>query len=418
MAAEHELNDEEWRTLFPDAPPRTRLNHLPSADQNPADPRPADPRPADQKPADPKLSDRELTGGLASRRLPADLLAAFDTLGTRFAEAWRRTGDVRVTIERAEAEWLRWGEFLWTLGADESVAVIDPLACPPASAPIPSPYLPSAHLSSSHLPSSHSGSKSPPRPSLPWHLTLHTRLLRSFWDRSLGGGDLPTAAASPVAMAEFDANRPLTAIERRLARKALRPLVALWLGSVGVAPPADGSRDGGSAAASTDGTEEGLGEFELIDATQRGLDSVEEGWVAMICFSVASGATSGRMRCVMPAEWTSAWLASRFATSPVSPTSSVSPTSRISPTWPGNRSSGSTQPATVPRDAVSERWTVELAEQSLPADALEDLRVGDVLRSDHPLDYPLLARAESGAGVVPVRIGLVDGEPVARRVDG
>jgi hypothetical protein len=384
MPSEHELNDEEWRTLFPDAPPRTRLNPRSIADPQPAD--------------------RELPGGFASRRLPADLLAACDALGTHFADAWRRTGDVSVTIERAEAEWLRWGEFLWTLGADESVAVIDPLACPPASAQPPSPHLDSPHLDSPHLDPSPSGSKSPPRPSLPWHLTLHTRLLRSFWERSLGGEDLPAAAASPVA--ERGGDRPLTAIERRLARKALRPLVTLWLGAVGVAPPADAVRDGGSTAASTNGTEEQLGEFAVVDATPRGPDSVEDRWVAMICFRVESGATSGRLRCVLPAEWTAAWLAARLAPLPVPPIR------------PGHNPSSSAQPATVARDAVRERWTVELAEQSLPADALEDLRIGDLLRSDHPLDYPLLARAESGAGVIPVRIGVVDGEPVARRVDG
>jgi hypothetical protein len=362
MPPEHELNDEELRTLFPNSPPGNAATSGTSADGRPVGNSPECTSERSSERSSERPSARSLPpkgdtfpgavrGGLTSRCLPPDLLAAFEPLGTRFAHALRRaTGNAHVTLEQTGGEWLRWGEFLWTLAADESLAAI-----------------------------------SPP----PWKLSLHTRLLRAIWEGSTAGTAEPSATRPTAAAHSLD--RPLTEIERRLARKAIEPLAQVW-------PAATGS----DCVGIPDRVDI---ELETRDATRESPEYAEDQWVAMICYRLEIGAMSGRMRCVMPVESlvairgrASVSAAVPFASSPQAPTSSP-------------------LDAAVHTGVLGERWTIELAEQSLPALALEDLRVGDLLRSDHPLDYPLLARAESGGGVVPVRIGIVEGEAVARRVD-
>jgi hypothetical protein len=327
MASEDELNDEELRTLFPDSPPPANR------------PRSLDPPPP-----------RAMPGELSSRRLPAELIAMFDALSSRFAAALRLTEGDRLAFERTEGEWLRWGEFHWTVGVDETVAVLDPQNVPRLK------------------------------------IVLHTRLVRALLERTLRGSGQSDDAGRLGDEPRDD--RPLTDIERRLAVKVLSPVAAVWLG-------VDAARlvatTPGQAAA-TDIRAASL-TVETLAAAEQWPERADDHWVAMICYRLEIGSVTGRLRCVAPAEWVDAIRAGV-----------------------AQATSGAGAGAGA-GDAANERWTVELAEQFLPASALEELRVGDVLRSDHPLDYPLLARPESGGGSVPVRMGVVEGQAVARRVD-
>jgi hypothetical protein len=238
----------------------------------------------------------------------------------------------------------------------------------------------------------------------------------------------------------------------------LTPFAAVWLG---LAPNTD---------ATAIGHDDHTSDFSrmnppvVLESAGQLPREIDQHWFAMFCYRVEIGTVVGRIRCVAPAEWVQALdaaISSRVSTRR-NPAGSEPAGSELA----GRElaESDSRQPDPIALDSAtqvellrsaglfaataaestraegltasravndagignpmagsggraSESWTIELAEQSLPASALDDLRVGDVLRSDHPLDYPLLARAESGGGVVPVRVGMIDGECVARRVE-
>lgn len=441
MPSEHELNEDELRTLFPDSPPPTpnatsRAREADGEGRMPG----RQPLEAVDEPSPPAPRD-----ALASRRLHPELIAVCHALSTRFSQALKLAAHDRLAMERTDGEWLRWGEFLWTLGSDETIAVVDPLT------------VGNAFPHASHAEANASRSLK---------LVLHTRLVRAILERFLSGTGSASgeSALTPHLDAGSHGDRPLTEIERRLASKALAPVAAAWLGV----------EESDQLAAS-------MGIASQLPRI------ANDPWVVMICFRLEIGPVVGRMRCVAPAAWVNALglalkdselknrelkdsslkdsanrVASRRPPLGRQPSTGDSSSCQseclelsgcgkagseaagseavvatavlrragmfacaagdrpgaLSPELPGGASHSSAGEL-AGRNGVpaSERWTVELAEQWLPAAALDDLRVGDVLRSDHPLDYPLLARAESGEGAVPVRIGMVDGECVARRVD-
>ncbi len=441
MPSEHELNEDELRTLFPDLPPPTpnatsRAREADGEGRMPG----RQPLEAVDEPSPPAPRD-----ALASRRLHPELIAVCHALSTRFSQALKLAAHDRLAMERTDGEWLRWGEFLWTLGSDETIAVVDPLT------------VGNAFPHASHAEANASRSLK---------LVLHTRLVRAILERFLSGTGSASgeSASTPHLDAGSHGDRPLTEIERRLASKALAPVAAAWLGV----------EESDQLAAS-------MGIASQLPRI------ANDPWVVMICFRLEIGPVVGRMRCVAPAAWVNALgsalkdsalkdsanrvasrrpplgrqpstgdssscqseclelsgcgkagselASSEAASSEAAGSEAVVATAvlrragmfacaagdrprALSPELPGGASHSSAGEL-AGRNGVpaSERWTVELAEQWLPAAALDDLRVGDLLRSDHPLDYPLLARAESGEGAVPVRIGMVDGECVARRVD-
>ena len=466
MPSEHELNEDELRTLFPDSPPPTpnatsRAREADGEGRMPG----RQPLEAVDEPSPPAPRD-----ALASRRLHPELIAVCHALSTRFSQALKLAAHDRLAMERTDGEWLRWGEFLWTLGSDETIAVVDPLT------------VGNAFPHASHAEANASRSLK---------LVLHTRLVRAILERFLSGTGSASgeSALTPHLDAGSHGDRPLTEIERRLASKTLAPVAAAWLGV----------EESDQLAAS-------MGIASQLPRI------ANDPWVVMICFRLEIGPVVGRMRCVAPAAWVNALglalkdsalknselkdsslkdsanrVASRRPPLGRQPSTSDSSSCQseclelsgcgkagseaasselasseaagseaagseaagseaagseavvatavlrragmfacaagdrpraLSPELPGGASHSSAGEL-AGRNGVpaSERWTVELAEQWLPAAALDDLRVGDLLRSDHPLDYPLLARAESGEGAVPVRIGMVDGECVARRVD-
>ena len=441
MPSEHELNEDELRTLFPDSPPPTP-NATSCAREADGEGRMPGRQPLEavDEPSPPAPRD-----ALASRRLHPELIAVCHALSTRFSQALKLAAHDRLAMERTDGEWLRWGEFLWTLGSDETIAVVDPLT------------VGNAFPHASHAEANASRSLK---------LVLHTRLVRAILERFLSGTGSASgeSALTPHLDAGSHGDRPLTEIERRLASKALAPVAAAWLGV----------EESDQLAAS-------MGIASQLPRI------ANDPWVVMICFRLEIGPVVGRMRCVAPAAWVNALglalkdsalknsklkdselkdsanrVASRRPPLGRQPSTGDSSSCQseclelsgcgkagseaagseavvatavlrragmfacaagdrpraLSPELPGGASHSSAGKL-AGRNGVpaSERWTVELAEQWLPAAALDDLRVGDVLRSDHPLDYPLLARAESGEGAVPVRIGMVDGECVARRVD-
>lgn len=455
MPSQHELNEAELRTLFPDSP-------TPSALPTPTPTLAESPPPSDVrsesltgfgKSPRPDLPSPRLNGSscfpatpgtLASRRLPSELRAVCESLTTRFSLALRLTADERMMLERTDGEWLSGGELLWSLGADETIAVIDPQIDPQID-PLPTPH-----------------SSPVARNPLSLKIVLHNRLVRAILDKFLGGAEDSTKSSTKNSARTRDPiphiDRPLTEIERRLARKALTPFAAVWLG---LAPNTD---------ATAGGHDEHTSDFSrmnppvVLESAGQLPREIDQHWFAMFCYRVEIGAVAGRIRCVAPAEWVQALdaaISNRVSTrhdslgrelmrlDPAARdpavldsrepdpkafdsatqaallrraalfASSVAESARAF----GVAASGAANDAGIGTrvarsgDRASESWTIELAEQALPAAALEDLRVGDVLRSDHPLDYPLLARAESGDGVVPVRVGMIDGKCVARRVE-
>lgn len=440
MPSPHELNETELRTLFPDSPtladsPTSEVR-LESLSGHSASPRPD--RPSTRLNGAPGFPSTPVA--LASRRLPAELMAICEALTARFVSVLRLAADERMTLERTEGEWLSGGELLWSLGADETIAVIDPKIDPVIDP----------------LPNLHSSQVAGPNP-LSLKIVLHNRLVRAILDKFLGGVEDSTKSSTKNSARTRDpiphVDRPLTEIERRLARKALTPLAAVWLG---LAPNSDTTAIGHDDHTSDFSR---MNPPVVLESASQLPRETDQHWFAMFCYRVEIGTVVGRIRCVAPAEWVQALDAaissrastrrnpagSELAGSELAGSDSRQPdpialdsatqvallrraalfaaTAAESTRAVGRTASravndaGIGNPMAGSGGRASESWTIELAEQSLPASALDDLRVGDVLRSDHPLDYPLLARAESGGGVIPVRIGMIDGECVARRVE-
>ena len=203
----------------------------------------------------------------------------------------------------------------------------------------------------------------------PQVIQLDLTILFPLLDRLLNGSGQPPATAW---------RRPLTELEQRLALRLLRPLATAW------------DRAWSPAPRSPLEVERVLTHPQRLDAWTL------ETPVIVHRYRLTLDGVAGQCQLFAPTSGLAQLLDTGESADAAEPVAG---------------GSGERLPGAHPGE-----WTIELPPQRLPLDELESLQPGDVIRTDHPVSAPLQARSPTGE-TLPVQIGMVAGERVARRAD-